>query len=575
MGRHLLVSLQFARFAQDLKSCIMGVKCCLIASLVVVLSLCATADLPSDGSAVLDVDLFGQQRNIADIADLRQKREAIPDPKRESGKNGGASKGKGYRESGKHGRVRKSSKSKGQRESGKNYGTKTKSGKNADRKSSKSKGQRESGKNYGTKTKSGKNADKTKSGNTGVKRKSGKNEAEGKSGKKGAKIKTGKNGANRKSNKNGVKPKLGKRVAKRKSNKNGDKRKSDKNVDKKKSGNNGAKVKSGKNEAEGKSSKNGAKGKSGTYGDKRKSGKDGKKRKSGNNGGTKKPGKKGAKRKSSKKRQSTTATVNLTCLRDAITFTKFLKDNVINFLRRNTRLARLNGVTNKKASKKGEYKEPAARLIQAGGGDKTNLSCSGSTTSVGAKKLKTVTDILDACEIGIKNACKPPSSNTTTLNTCKTNAIDFNVTVSKCIKLATQGKDACSWFQKASVLKEKKILEKCKGSTEAKAAAAARKACVEVVQNCKNNSTAAATLQYACSYTTEHLLKTLKQLTANLAAFKGLLDKIKELTGILVGPGTTNSTLRRVRSDEESEEEAARLRGKRQEQACSTITTII
>merc|ERR1712106_800208 len=186
MGRHLLVSLQFARFAQDLKSCIMGVKCCLIASLVVVLSLCATADLPSDGSAVLDVDLFGQQRNIADIADLRQKREAIPDPKRESGKNGGASKGKGYRESGKHGRVRKSSKSKGQRESGKNYGTKTKSGKNE------------------AEGKSGKNGNKKKSGNNGPKRKQGENEAKGQSGKKGAKIKTGKNGANRKSNKNGV-----------------------------------------------------------------------------------------------------------------------------------------------------------------------------------------------------------------------------------------------------------------------------------------------------------------------------------------------------------------------------------
>merc|ERR1712106_414174 len=405
MGRHLLVSLQFARFAQDLKSCIMGVKCCLIASLVVVLSLCATADLPSDGSAVLDVDLFGQQRNIADIADLRQKREAIPDPKRESGKNGGASKGKGYRESGKHGRVRKSSKSKGQRESGKNYGTKTKSGKNADKTKSGNTGvKRKSGKNE-AEGKSGKNGNKKKSGNNGPKRKQGKNEAKGQSGKKGAKIKTGKNGANRKSNKNGVKPKLGKRVAKRKSNKNGDKRKSD------------------------------------------------------NNGGTKKTGKKGAKRKSSKKRQSTTATVNLTCLRDAITFTKFLKDNVINFLRRNTRLARLNGVTNKKASKKGEYKEPAARLIQAGGGDKTNLSCSGSTTSVGAKKLKTVTDILDACEITIEAACKKPSSiNTTTLKTCQTNALKYNTTVSGCIASATKGEDACSCFQAAEVLAEKKVL---------------------------------------------------------------------------------------------------------------------
>ena len=79
----------------------MGVKCCLIASFVVVLALCATpggltvaifsthfqlfiSDLPSEGSAVLDVDLFGQQSNIADIEDIRQKREAIP--KGESGK---------------------------------------------------------------------------------------------------------------------------------------------------------------------------------------------------------------------------------------------------------------------------------------------------------------------------------------------------------------------------------------------------------------------------------------------------------------------------------------------------------
>merc|ERR1719427_624020 len=99
---------------------------------------------------------------------------------------------------------------------------------------------------------------------------------------------------------------------------------------------------------------------------------------------------------------------------------------------------------------------------------------------------------------------------------------------------------------------------------------------------CKNASTNAATLQYACSYSTEKLLKTLKQLTANLAAFGKLMDKIKELTGLspTVGPGAANST-RTARSAEESEEEAifdshqARLRGKRQQQACSTITTTI
>merc|ERR1719320_1248364 len=129
---------------------------------------------------------------------------------------------------------------------------------------------------------------------------------------------------------------------------------------------------------------------------------------------------KGRREKSQKGNRQSTAKVNLTCLKDAVTFTKFLKDNVVSFLRRNTRLTAQNSLTNKKAAKKGEYKEPAARLIQAGKGDKTNLTCSGSTTSVGAKKMKTVTDILDGCEIGIKKACKPPDSiNTTTLDECK------------------------------------------------------------------------------------------------------------------------------------------------------------
>merc|ERR1712013_238831 len=292
---------------------------------------------------------------------------------------------------------------------------------------------------------------------------------------------------------------------------------------------------------------------------------------------------KGRREKSQKGNRQSTAKVNLTCLEDAVTFTKFLKDNVVNFLRRNTRLTAQNSLTNKKAAKKGEYKEPAARLIQAGKGDKTNLTCSGSTTSVGAKKMKTVTDILDGCEIGIKKACKPPDSiNTTTLDECKKNAILFNTTVNKCIFMATKGEDACSCFQDPEVLKEKKILEKCKGKSEAKAAAKARTACLKVIKECKNASTNAATLQYACSYTTDHLLKTLKQLTTNLKAFGKLMDKIKELTGLSpqMGPDAANKT-RTARNVEENEEEAifdsnqARLRGKRQQQSCSTITTTI
>ena len=98
------------------------------------------------------------------------------------------------------------------------------------------------------------------------------------------------------------------------------------------------------------------------------------------------------------------------------------------------------------------------------------------------------------------------------------------------------------------------------GTKEAKAAAKARTACLKVISQCKNATTQAATLQYACSYSAADLLKTLKQLTANSAAFKGLLDKIKELTGLspVMGPAD-NSTSRRVRSEEENEEDAVRI----------------
>merc|ERR1712106_865111 len=272
---------------------------------------------------------------------------------------------------------------------------------------------------------------------------------------------------------------------------------------------------------------------------------------------------------------------NLTCLRDAVTYTKFLKDNVVNFLRRNTRLAKQNKLTNNKAGKKGEYKEPAARLIQSGGGDRTNLSCSGSTTNVGAKKMLNATNTLDACEVSIKKACKPPAANETFLKLCGTNAVKFNTTVVACVTEATKGQDACSCFQASEVAAEKKVLESCKGTKEAAAAAKARTACLKVIQKCKTAATTAGVLQYACRFTTDEMLGTLKQLSLNSAAFKALLDKIKSLTGLEPQkPGSSSnraSSGRRVRSEEEDviNSPQARLRGKRQEQACSTIVTTI
>ena len=86
---------------------------------------------------------------------------------------------------------------------------------------------------------------------------------------------------------------------------------------------------------------------------------------------------------------------------------------------------------------------------------------------------------------------------------------------------------------------------------------------MKVIQKCKTAATTAGVLQYACRFTTDEMLGTLKQLSLNSAAFKALLDKIKSLTGLEPQkPGSSSnrtSSGRRVRSAEEDEEEDVRL----------------
>merc|ERR1712106_636960 len=448
---------------EDLK---MVVKISLIASFAAVLIICATAELPTDENNVLDSEVgldsvnpvVGLEENTAEEEELRQKREAIPDQKKGKGKgNGKARNGKG----------------KGKTRKGK--------GKEKTRK----------GKGNG-KPRNGKGKGKARKGKGKGKPRNGKGKGKGKTRKgKGKKPRNGKGKGKEKTRKGkGKKPRNGKGKGKIARKGKGKGKGKDRNI---KNGKNGKKSKNEKkkNIIKEKNGKGKGKGKNG--------GRNGKKSKNGRK--TKKPKINGRKNKPKKiGGQSRQTTINLTCLRDAVTYTKFLKDNVVNFLRRNTRLAKQNKLTNNKAGKKGEFKEPAARLIQSGGGDITNLSCSGSTTNVGAKKMLNATNTLDACEVSIKKACKPPAANETFLKLCGTNAVKFNTTVVACGPKATKGQDACSCFQASEVAAEKKVLESCKGKSEATAAAKARTACLKVIQKCKTAATTAGVLQYACRF---------------------------------------------------------------------------
>merc|ERR1739838_1239380 len=132
MGRSGLVSLPLARLEKTFK---MVVKISLIASFAAVLIICATAELPTEENNVLDSEVgldsinpvVGLEENTAEEEDLRQKREAIPDQKKEKGKGkgkarNGKGKGKGKTRNGKGKGKGKARKGKGKPRNGKGKG---------------------------------------------------------------------------------------------------------------------------------------------------------------------------------------------------------------------------------------------------------------------------------------------------------------------------------------------------------------------------------------------------------------------------------------------------------------------
>jgi len=288
------------------------------------------------------------------------------------------------------------------------------------------------------------------------------------------------------------------------------------------------------------------------------------------------------------------STVNLTCLTTAIQLLKFQKDNVNNFLARQTRQLKQNSLTKKKQGKKGEFAEPAARLIQAGGGNKSNLTCGGSTTSTGAKQLLNLTNLLDGCSAAIKDACTPPSGiNQTFMTECYEKAKGFNTTLSGCVSTAMSGSDPCSCFTDKKLVGAMTNLKPCKGKDEAKLAAKARTKCLTQMRACNSYVELAGRLQYTCKYTSDDLKKTLAQITANNATVAAAMAKVKALTGVEATDGSKN-TSRRAREVAHEEENIApmdavqqlmsfqgrhlgkrEIRTKRETYTCASMTTAV
>ena len=128
-------------------------------------------------------------------------------------------------------------------------------------------------------------------------------------------------------------------------------------------------------------------------------------RKRSKDGKRKNPAKKGRKRNRARARASSSSRgLNETCFSQTVFFMKLWKDTVANFKKQRSRMTSQNSTGSSKSGKKGLFSPVALRLVDIGGGNKTNMSCGGVYGNQGAAQLQNLTKTLFDCEIEVNKS---------------------------------------------------------------------------------------------------------------------------------------------------------------------------
>merc|ERR1712126_369545 len=215
-------------------------------------------------------------------------------------------------------------------------------------------------------------------------------------------------------------------------------------------------------------------------------------------------------------RQDSSCTANATCLENAMSYLKIMKDDVGNYIRQDKRLRAANKTGGKKSGKKGLFKTVLHRILEAGGGNKSQLTCSGSSTSDGAKKLTELSNALINCEKNINASCNPanfPTPNITQIDICLGDMETFKSMVDNC--MTKTGSSACDCWSNSTFSDIVAKVKACKLSTESKAMVAQLSECKGKFSTCKGLEDDSLKAISACSVPTSSLVAKAAALTAN------------------------------------------------------------
>merc|ERR1711892_1393531 len=233
-------------------------------------------------------------------------------------------------------------------------------------------------------------------------------------------------------------------------------------------------------------------------------------------------------------------TVNSTCLDTAVKLLKIVDSRVTNFLVQQKRISKYNNTGNKKTAKKGLFGPIASKVIDVGGGNASDLSCSGNKTNPGATKLKSIISSLQNCEVNIKAACDPsayPLPNMTEANECKTLMVSMKASVEACLKKT--GSEACSCWLDSDLKATAEKVKTCDISSSNKLVTAQHKQCTGNFSACKKIEDTAVTYIYACSQSAATLKAKAAQASKNVDA----LGAAKNKTSTLAGGSSGRSTI--------------------------------
>merc|ERR1712227_955750 len=254
------------------------------------------------------------------------------------------------------------------------------------------------------------------------------------------------------------------------------------------------------------------------------------------NKGKKKNSRKARKGKKRKERVSGRS-VDAKCIAQLTLSMRRWKDVVTNFQRQSKRITDNKSKGDGKSGKKGVFGPIASKLVSSGGGNKSALTCQGSSSSDGAVAITKLAKDLNDCEKSVNDSCNPanfPAHNETLVTECTTLTDKFAEEAQKCMvksKDESTAAEGCTCWTDPALVQLTEDVNKCKVKDAMDAIKAQLKTCTKAFGACRKLEDAAVESLSACTADPTELTKKAAALSANKDALGNVKTKLNSLTG--------------------------------------------